>query len=143
TGRTSMKCRIGASFGSVAIAAAVAVVIVVTACGSKQEPAGAVCGNGVVEAGEQCDPPNGTTCSATCQSVAAPTCGDGKVNAPGEQCDPPNVAATTYGAGCDAMCKTTPSLCAACETTKCDALFGTPNSWGCAGLSGAAATNCA
>ncbi len=25
-----------------------------------------VCGNGVVEAGEQCDPPNGTTCSATC-----------------------------------------------------------------------------
>jgi len=26
-----------------------------------------ICGNGVVESGEQCDPPNGTTCGATCQ----------------------------------------------------------------------------
>ncbi len=31
---------------------------------------GPVCGNGILEAGEQCDPPNGTTCSATCQSIA-------------------------------------------------------------------------
>ena len=30
---------------------------------------GAVCGNGVIEAGETCDPPNGTTCSATCQTI--------------------------------------------------------------------------
>ena len=28
-----------------------------------------VCGNNVVELGEQCDPPNGTTCSATCQTI--------------------------------------------------------------------------
>jgi hypothetical protein len=31
---------------------------------------GPVCGNGVVETGETCDPPNGTTCSATCQTIA-------------------------------------------------------------------------
>jgi hypothetical protein len=29
----------------------------------------AVCGNGVVEPGETCDPPNGTTCSALCQTI--------------------------------------------------------------------------
>jgi cysteine-rich repeat protein len=35
---------------------------------------GSYCGNGTVEpAYEQCDPPNGTTCSATCQTQAAPT----------------------------------------------------------------------
>jgi hypothetical protein len=28
-----------------------------------------VCGNGMVELGEQCDPPNGTTCSTTCQTI--------------------------------------------------------------------------
>ena len=46
------------------------------------------CGNGVVDPGETCDPPNGTTCSATCQSGE---CGDGIVQV-GEQCDPPNPA---------------------------------------------------
>ncbi|MBU0716980.1 MAG: thrombospondin type 3 repeat-containing protein [Planctomycetes bacterium] len=34
-------------------------------------PTGAVCGNGVVETGEQCDPPNGSTCDANCQTVSA------------------------------------------------------------------------
>jgi hypothetical protein len=31
--------------------------------------AGSVCGNGIIEPGEQCDPPNGTTCSSTCQII--------------------------------------------------------------------------
>ena len=30
---------------------------------------GAVCGNGIIEAGETCNPPNGTTCSSTCQTI--------------------------------------------------------------------------
>ncbi len=34
------------------------------------------CGNGVVEAGEQCDPPNGTTCDSSCQTIV-PTTGSG------------------------------------------------------------------
>ncbi len=29
----------------------------------------ATCGNGIVEPGESCDPPNGTTCSSTCQTI--------------------------------------------------------------------------
>lgn len=32
---------------------------------------GVVCGNGDVEAGEACDPPNGDTCDANCQTVTA------------------------------------------------------------------------
>ena len=45
------------------------------------------CGNGIVEAGEQCEPPNTATCSATCQNIVnIPTCGDGVVDA-GEDCD--------------------------------------------------------
>ncbi|HVU23890.1 MAG TPA: hypothetical protein VHE13_07170, partial [Opitutus sp.] len=45
-----------------------------------------VCGDVRLEAGEQCDPPNGVTCDQSCQRI--PTCGDGFVD-PGEQCDPP------------------------------------------------------
>jgi hypothetical protein len=33
-------------------------------------PVDAVCGNGIVEAGEKCDPPNGTTCDESCQTIA-------------------------------------------------------------------------
>ena len=29
----------------------------------------AVCGNGVVETGEQCEPPNTSTCDAACQTI--------------------------------------------------------------------------
>ena len=31
-----------------------------------------VCGNGKLERGEQCDPPNQTTCNSMCQTIAAP-----------------------------------------------------------------------
>jgi hypothetical protein len=40
------------------------------------------CGNGIIEPGETCDPPNGTTCSATCQTITG-TGGTGVAGAPG------------------------------------------------------------
>jgi cysteine-rich repeat protein len=43
------------------------------------------CGDNVVDTGEQCDPPNTTTCNENCQFQ----CGDGELD-PGEDCDPPD-----------------------------------------------------
>jgi cysteine-rich repeat protein len=65
------------------------------ACGS------AVCGNGVVEAGEQCDDGNlvGTdACTSTCRNAV---CGDGLVRSGVEPCDDGNTAS---GDGCSATC---------------------------------------
>jgi cysteine-rich repeat protein len=58
------------------------------------------CGDNFVDAdaSEECDPPNGTTCSATCKNVV---CGDG-VRAGAEQCDDGN---TTNLDGCDSACR--------------------------------------
>lgn len=66
-----------------------------------------VCGNGMLEAGEGCDPPNATsggdnTCSATCQVIPV-VCGNNLVQ-PGEQCDPPG-SAVAGGGVCTASCK--------------------------------------
>jgi len=49
----------------------------------------ATCGNGVLDAGEQCDPPAASTCAGACQGdcTCAPACGDNVVNQPSEQCD--------------------------------------------------------
>jgi hypothetical protein len=69
-------------------------------------PVDAVCGNGIVETGEKCDPPDGTTCDESCQAIAPelPVCGNGIVEE-GEQCEPPN------GITCDESCQTiTPDL---------------------------------
>jgi hypothetical protein len=55
------------------------------------------CGNGVVEQGEACDPPDGINCNATCQLITA-VCGNSMVQA-GEQCDPPQANV------CDAACQ--------------------------------------
>jgi hypothetical protein len=58
---------------------------------------GGLCGDGVVGPLEQCDPPNGVTCSSTCQVIPVPPCGDGIIE-PGEECDPPD------GNTCDLTC---------------------------------------
>ena len=57
-----------------------------------------LCGNGVVDPGEQCDPPNGSTCDSNCQNVV---CGDG-VRSGNEQCDDGNRANLD---GCDSSCR--------------------------------------
>jgi len=61
------------------------------------------CGDGVVDANEQCDDGNavdGDGCSATCTIESY--CGDGTLD-PGEQCDDGN---TANGDGCSAICTT-------------------------------------
>ncbi len=83
----------------------------------------AVCGNAVVEAGEQCDDGNAVTeacaygqasctvCGATCQRVAGATsfCGDGAVDAAhGETCDDGNQVS---GDGCSATCRIETAVC--------------------------------
>jgi hypothetical protein len=61
----------------------------------------AFCGNGVVDTGEDCDPPKPGFCSPTCH-VLPPICGDGIVEA-GEQCDPPAPPGTC--GFCDSRCQ--------------------------------------
>ena len=66
--------------------------------GTAGPPSSGVCGDGVADigAGEQCDPPNLTDCTATCQSYTG-FCGDGNVDPSlGEQCDPPNSTDCTF-----------------------------------------------
>jgi cysteine-rich repeat protein len=76
-----------------------------TTCGTGQICLGqlcvtSTCGDGFVSTtnGEQCEPPNTATCSATCRNIV---CGDG-VRAGTEQCDDGN---TTNLDGCDGACK--------------------------------------
>lgn len=59
-----------------------------------------LCGDGIVESGEQCDPPRPGICSSTCQFAAV--CGDGIIG-PGEQCDPPHQGPD--GLQCGANCQ--------------------------------------
>jgi len=52
------------------------------------------CGDGNLDVGEECDPPNATPvnhyyCDENCLSVYVPYCGDGNLDV-GEECDPPN-----------------------------------------------------
>ncbi|MFQ5414970.1 MAG: thrombospondin type 3 repeat-containing protein, partial [Phycisphaerae bacterium] len=73
------------------------------------------CGNGIVELGETCDPPDGATCSSNCQTIA---CGNGVVDQ-GEQCDPPD------GVTCDASCQNIGGG-AGCGNGDCFAVHGNP-----------------
>jgi hypothetical protein len=57
---------------------------------------GPVCGDSLIEAGEQCDPPNFGTCGADCQFTF---CGDGVIQG-AESCDPPD------GVTCNLACQT-------------------------------------
>lgn len=74
------------------------------------------CGNGAVDPGEECDPPDGRTCTVTCRKV--PICGDGFLD-PGEQCDPPH-ASPPYPA-CDANCRLIASPSCVSDGNPCDA----------------------
>ena len=62
----------------------------------------AVCGNARLDAGEDCDPPNGSWCTDRClfSGSAAPLCGNGSLNY-GEQCDDRNAVS---GDGCSDKC---------------------------------------
>jgi hypothetical protein len=74
---------------------------------SSPPAASGYCGDGTVNAGlgEQCDPPNLTDCTASCQTYTG-YCGDGYVDAGlGEQCDPPNTT------NCTASCQTYVGYC--------------------------------
>ena len=68
------------------------------------------CGNGTVDAGEECDDGNGVACdgcSPACRNETGLTCGDGTPNAAcGELCDDGNLV---DGDGCDSNC--TPTGC--------------------------------
>ena len=79
--------------------------LLLAACGSSSN--GPVCGDGVVDRGEQCDDganngAPGDTCSATCTLVQQARCGDGTVD-PGEQCDE-GASNGTAGAHCSMTC---------------------------------------
>ena len=88
------------------------------ACATDQAgpvPSGSICGNGIVEAGEECDDGNrtdGDGCSGFCgveTPAPQPQCGNGTLE-PGEQCDDGN---TMAGDGCDALCafESTAAVC--------------------------------
>ena len=74
-----------------------------------------VCGDGVVEGPEGCDPPDTGMCDANCQPLICDPpvtdCGNGVVDA-GETCDPPGVGA------CDWTCQT--ATCAGGGPTEID-----------------------
>ena len=68
-----------------------------------------VCGDGVMDAGEECDDGNmadGDGCSANC-TIEQPVCGNGKVEG-NEMCDDGNM---TPGDGCEPDCTPTPNPC--------------------------------
>ena len=59
------------------------------------------CGDAVVSAGEECEPPGTPSCDGGCRRVvAAPVCGNGRVD-PGEECEDGNGLS---GDGCSAEC---------------------------------------
>ncbi len=73
-----------------------------------------LCGNGTINAGEQCDLNSDLACPGKCQNNCLcgteinppppnpPTCGDGKINVVGEECDDGNLI---NGDGCSSSCK--------------------------------------
>jgi large repetitive protein len=58
-----------------------------------------VCGNGIVEEGEECDDGNDSNFDGCLNNCRLARCGDGFVRTGVEQCEPPNVN------GCDASCR--------------------------------------
>lgn len=64
------------------------------------------CGNGMIDPGETCDPPDDITCDPSCQTIPI-VCGNGVVQ-PGEVCE--------FG-------DTQPELCQNCQLTSCGECF--------------------
>ncbi len=86
---------------------AISFIGLIASCGD--DDTAPVCGNGIIETGEQCDDANdidADECSNTCM-LPADTCGDGVVDE-GEQCDDGNAVA---GDGCENDCTVTPGDC--------------------------------
>jgi len=70
------------------------------------------CGDGKIDAPEQCEPPNTATCDANCKLIfPPPPCGNGVFDA-GEMCDPPGMICAN-GMVCDGACQcpAVPFLC--------------------------------
>jgi cysteine-rich repeat protein len=106
---------------------------------------GNTCGDGVLQGGEECDPPGSITCpagspagaflacSSQCTCPAPPECGNGVVEV-GEDCDPPGSITCPAGspAGaflgctatceCPAVCEPSPELCTGLMDEDCDGL---------------------
>ena len=76
----------------------------------------ATCGNGVLDAGEECDPPNTDTCDAECKI----RCGNNVVDG-SEECDPPGMDDTTGDCNtqCHFTCKKLGQLDAMTGDTEC------------------------
>ncbi len=87
------------------------------------------CGDGIVDAGEECDDgnlANGDGCSATCEVETEPVCGNGVVEG-SEECDDGNLV---NGDGCSSTCE----LEAVCHDVKINKTYitsGTPITLSC------------
>ena len=94
-GQTIQKCQAGANAAKCTACAA-------GFCNGTGSCNASVCGDGCVDAskGEQCDPPNGTTCDANCHTIIVAVCGNGKIEGT-EQCDDGNKFDLD---GCDSSC---------------------------------------
>jgi hypothetical protein len=100
-----------------------------------------LCGNGVIDPGEQCDPPNGTTCDANCQKIAATGGTTGAAGAPA-------TGGTVGAAGAPATGGTTgaagaPATGGATGAAGASATGGTTGAAGASGMTqSAACTSC-
>lgn len=75
------------------------------ACETGPGGGGPVCGNSVLEGGEECDPPAAFRCSSACRTIVPPNCGDGVVNVgETEECDAGLNGSPRNTTSCDADC---------------------------------------